>query len=95
MRRVTRTNEGIRVLLSAVFRRDEDGKVMAVCQELPVDVFADSVDEAEVMLREAITSYFDAAHSVNRLNGILATLDEMPTPEISVEKLKLELAYAG
>lgn len=90
MRPGTRT-EIREITLSAVLRRDEDGKVIAVCQELPVDAFGDTVEEAAQRLREAIDFYFETASELDGFDELLSSLEQTPAPQI--DKPDIDVFY--
>ncbi len=50
---------------------EEDGAIVALCPELQVSSFGDTLDEAEKSIREALELFFEGCESLGTLHEVL------------------------
>lgn len=50
---------------------EEDGVIIALCPELQVSSFGDTLEEAENSIKEAIDLFFEGCESLGTLNEVL------------------------
>lgn len=50
---------------------EEDGAIVAVCRELQVSSFGDTLDEAEKSIREAVNMFLEGCEELGTLSEVL------------------------
>ena len=50
---------------------EEDGTIVALCPELQVSSFGDTLEEAEISIKEAIDLFFEGCETLGTLNEVL------------------------
>lgn len=50
---------------------EEDGTIVALCPELQVSSFGDTVDDAEKSIKEALDIFFEGCEALGTLNEVL------------------------
>lgn len=62
------------LMLSAVFKKENDGGYSAFCPELGVASQGETIEEAETNLKEACELFIESAKEVGMLDNILESL---------------------
>ncbi len=50
---------------------EEDGTIVALCPELQISSFGDTLDEAEKSIKEAMELFFEGCETLGTLNEVL------------------------